>query len=49
MAAPKKEDITFKPSPPDAVNDYIKKIKHPLKDVAQELRHIIFNADKNIG
>ena len=32
-----------------AVDKYMGKLKHPLKDVAQELRQLILSADKSVG
>ncbi len=32
-----------------AVDKYMAKLKHPLKDVTEELRQIILSADKNLG
>jgi hypothetical protein len=32
-----------------SVDKYMSKLKHPLKDVAEELREIILSADKTIG
>jgi hypothetical protein len=32
-----------------SVNTYMSKLKHPMKDVAEEIRRIILNADKTIG
>jgi hypothetical protein len=31
------------------VNTYMSKLKHPMKDVAEEIRKIILNADKTVG
>jgi hypothetical protein len=38
-----------KPSEPDKVDDYLKKLKHPLVDVVRALRRIILNTDNEIG
>jgi hypothetical protein len=40
---------TTKPSDPDKVDAYIKRLKHPLKDVVSSLRKIILEADPQIG
>jgi hypothetical protein len=40
---------TTKPSEPDKVDAYIKRLKHPLKDVVVSLRKIILEADTEIG
>jgi hypothetical protein len=40
---------TTKPSEPDKVDAYIKRLKHPLKDVVVSLREIILEADPEIG
>lgn len=45
----KKEITSTKPSQPTLVDDYMKKLKHPLKDVGESLREIILSADKTIG
>src|SRR5215813_4185800 len=44
-----KPQTTTKPSEPDKVDAYIKKLKHPLKDVVEALRKIILSTDKAIG
>lgn len=36
-------------SEPDAVDAYMKKLKHPLKPVAEQIRKLIRGADKSIG
>ncbi len=36
-------------SDPESVDKYMSKLKHPLKDVAEELREIILSADKTVG
>jgi hypothetical protein len=36
-------------SDPVSVEKYLSKVKHPLKDVAEELREIILSTDKTIG
>lgn len=40
---------TTKPSEPEKVDAYIKRLKHPLKDVVVSLRKIILEADPEIG
>jgi len=40
---------TTKPSEPDKVDAYIKRLKHPLKDIVVSLRKIILEADPEIG
>jgi hypothetical protein len=40
---------SIKPSEPDKVDDYLKKLKHPLVDVVKALRRIILNTDNEIG
>lgn len=49
MAKTNATSDSIKLSQPDVVNDYMKKLKHPLKDVAKTLRQIILNSDKTIG
>ena len=44
-----KPQTSTKPSEPDKVDAYIKKLKHPLKDVVDALRKIILSTDKEIG
>jgi hypothetical protein len=41
--------LTTKPSEPDKVDAYIKRLKHPLKDVVVSLRKFILEADSEIG
>ena len=36
-------------SEPDTVDAYMKKLKHPLKPVAEQLRKVILRADKSVG
>src|SRR5277367_1810038 len=38
-----------KPSEPEKVDDYIRKLKHPLADVVKALRRIILSTDTEIG
>jgi hypothetical protein len=38
-----------KPSEPDRVDEYLQKLKHPLVEVIEALRHIILSADREIG
>jgi hypothetical protein len=40
---------TTKPSEPEKVHAYIKRLKHPLKDVVVSLRKNILEADPEIG
>ena len=44
-----KEVKSTKPSEPDKVDDYIKKLKHPLANVVKALRRIILSTDCEIG
>ena len=41
--------MTTKPSEPDKVNEYMKRLKHPLSKVVEALRRIIVKADPEIG
>ena len=41
--------MTTKPSEPEKVDAYIKRLKHPLKDVVVALRKTILEADPEIG
>jgi hypothetical protein len=36
-------------SEPAKVDEFMKKLKHPMKDVVEALRRIIVSADKQIG
>lgn len=36
-------------SEPEIVDDFLKKLRHPLKPVAEYLRAVILSADKSIG
>src|SRR5258707_10451991 len=36
-------------SEPGKVDEFMKKLKHPMKDVVEALRQIIVNTDKQIG
>lgn len=38
-----------KPSQPQVVDEFMKKLKHPLKDVAETVREMILSADKSVG
>jgi len=49
MPASVKEPLQTRPSQPETVNAFMAKLKHPLKDVAEELRQIILSADKSVG
>jgi len=44
-----KLQTSTKPSEPDKVDAYIKKLKPPLKEVVEALRKIILSTDKEIG
>ena len=46
---PKRVEMTTKSSEPDKVDAYMDGLKHPLKKVAENLRQIILNTDKEIG
>src|SRR5690349_19646028 len=43
------ESDSIKLSEPEAVDAYMKKLKHPLVKVVEALRKIILSADKEIG
>jgi hypothetical protein len=47
MAADK--NLTTKPSSPDEVDAYMRRLKHPLAKVVEELRQIILKTDSSIG
>jgi len=49
MASTNSFMTTTKPSEPDKVDAYIKRLKHPLKDIVVSLRKIILEADPEIG
>ena len=49
MATATKTTLETKPSQPELVDDFMKKLKHPLKDVGESLREIILSTDKTIG
>ncbi|TND02885.1 MAG: hypothetical protein FD123_4032 [Bacteroidetes bacterium] len=49
MATTAKEPATTKQSQPELVDDFMDKLKHPLKDVAEALRKIILSTDKTVG
>ena len=49
MAITTKAPLTCKPSQPELVGDFMDKLKHPLKDVAEALRQIILSTNKTIG
>ena len=36
-------------SEPEVVNEYMKKLRHPLKDLTETIRQSILNTDKSIG
>jgi len=44
-----KQNISTKLSEPDKVDAYIRKLKHPLKEVVESLRQTILNTDPEIG
>ena len=46
---PKKQSFSTKKSEPENVDAYVRAMKHPLKDVVEELRAIILNANTAIG
>jgi len=45
----KKQSLSTKESEPEQVDAYMRAMKHPLKNVVEELRAIILNADSGIG
>jgi len=45
----KEQGYTSKPSEPDKVDAYMKKLKHPLANVVEALRKVILSTDKQIG
>lgn len=49
MAKSIRETPTTKDSEPEIVDAYMRRLKHPLKDVAEALREIILTSDKSIG
>ena len=44
-----KQNISTKLSEPDKVDAYIRKLKHPLKEVVESLRQTILSTDPEIG
>jgi hypothetical protein len=44
-----KQELSTKPSQPEKVDAYLKKLKHPLKEVVEALRQIILSTDREIG
>jgi len=44
-----KSESKTKPSEQDNVNAYMKKLKHPMKNVIEDLRNVILNADRSVG
>ena len=44
-----KQELSTKPSEPEKVDAYLKKLKHPLKEVVEALRQTILSTDKEIG
>ena len=45
----KKQGLSTKKSEPEQVNAYVRAMKHPLKDVVEQLRAVILGADPEIG
>jgi hypothetical protein len=43
------QELVTKASEPGKVDAYMKKLKHPLKDVVEALRLVILSTDKEIG
>jgi hypothetical protein len=46
---PKKQSVSTKESEPEQVDAYVRALKHPLKNVIEELRAIILGSDSAIG
>ncbi len=47
---PKKEtNLTLGVSEPEKVDEFMKNLKHPMKDVVKYIRQVILSADKQIG
>jgi hypothetical protein len=46
---PKKENFSTRESDPEQVDAYMRALRHPLKNVAEQLRRIILGADQAIG
>ena len=46
---PKNQSLSTKASEPEQVDEYVRAMKHPLKDAVEELRAMILNADSEIG
>ena len=44
-----KQELSTKLSQPEKVDAYLKKLKHPLKEVVEALRQIILSTDREIG
>jgi hypothetical protein len=44
-----KIEPTTKPSEPEKVNEYMKSLAHPLKEVVEALRQVLLMADPEIG
>ena len=44
-----KTETSTKPSESEKVDTYLKKLKHPLKEVVEALRKIILSTDQEIG
>ena len=49
MATILKTTLETKSSQPELVDDFMKKLEHPLKDVSESLRQIILSTGKTIG
>ena len=49
MTTKTKKALTTKPSNSAGVDEFMKDLKHPLKNVAEELRLLILSAGKTIG
>lgn len=46
---PNKQNLSTKTSMPEEVDAYMRALKHPLKNVIEELRAVILNVDSAIG
>ena len=42
-------ELTTKPSKPDEVDEYMRQLDHPLKDVVEALRQTVLQADSTVG
>ena len=45
----KENNLALGISEPEKVDDYMNRLEHPMKEVAEELRKIILSTNKNIG